>query len=179
MNEYKGQVAITIQAPAQQVYDYLADFRRHPEWVDNLSQVTQLSTGPIGVGTTFKTQEGPPPVTSRLEKLRMMVHFVAGVLGGARPYSEATITALEPHRRIAWQAGIPQGAGFFNFAEWEFVLEPEGSATRLTQRFHWKPQNPTAEHMVGAAGAAGLERACAVSLAQLKRRLEGRPNGAH
>lgn len=53
------------------------------------------------------------------------------------------------------------------------MLEPQGAATHLTQRFCWKPQNPTtAERMVGAAGSEGLEKAVAVSLAQLKRRLE-------
>jgi uncharacterized membrane protein len=38
MPEYKGQSAITIQAPVDRVYAYLADFRRHPEWVKNLRQ---------------------------------------------------------------------------------------------------------------------------------------------
>jgi hypothetical protein len=102
----------------------------------------------------------------------MMASFMQGIFGGAKPYSEAKITALESPRRIAWQAGIPKGDGFFNFAEWEFALEPQGNATHLTQRFHWKPQNPTAERMVAAAGVEGLEHAVAVNLARLKRRLE-------
>ncbi|MGQ0602271.1 MAG: SRPBCC family protein [Anaerolineales bacterium] len=171
MTEYKGQAAITIHAPVEQVYDYLADFPRHPEWVKNVSKITPLSSQAQGVGATFKCEEGTPPVTFG-QTLRMMRYFIAGLLGGAKPYSVAKITALEPHRRIAWEAGVPKGEGYFNFAEWEFVLKPHGTGTQLTQRFHWKPQNPTAERMVGAAGSAGLERAVAVSLAQLKRRLE-------
>jgi uncharacterized membrane protein len=177
MNEVKGQSTITIQAPAEAVYAYLADFRRHPEWAQNIGKVTQVTPGSVGVGTTFKTEEGPPPVALG-QKVVMMFHFVRGLLGGARPYSEARITALEPGRRIAWQAGIPKGDGFFNFAEWEFVLEPRDGATRLTQRFHWQPQNPTAARMVGAAGPGGLEKAVGVSLQALKRRLEAAaPNG--
>jgi uncharacterized membrane protein len=178
MSEFKGQTSITIQAPVEKVYAYLLDFPRHTEWAQNLSKVTQISVGPIAVGTTFKTEEGPPPVPL-WAKLKMMVQFVAGVLSGAKPYSEAKITALETNRRIGWQAGIPKGSGFFNFAEWEFVLEPQGAATHLTQRFHWKPQEPGAARMVGAAGSDGLERACAVSLTQLKQRLEQSSNGHH
>lgn len=175
MSEFKGQTSVTIQAPVEQVYAYLADFERHPEWVENLSKVTQITSGPVGVGTTFKTEEGPPPASASA-KLKMMVHFMTGVFSGAKPYSEAKITALETNHRIAWQAGIPKGAGFFNFAEWEFEFEPQGSATHLTQRFHWQPQEPAAERMVATVGAAGLERSCAVSLAQLKRRLEQSTN---
>jgi uncharacterized protein YndB with AHSA1/START domain len=171
MPEYKGQAATTIQAPVERVYAYLADFTKHSEWAKNISKVTQVTPGPITVGTVFKTQEGAPPV--RLgQKVKMMASFMQGIFGGAKPYSEAKITALESPRRIAWQAGIPKGDGFFNFAEWEFALEPQGNATHLTQRFHWKPQNPTAERMVAAAGVEGLEHAVAVNLARLKRRLE-------
>jgi uncharacterized membrane protein len=171
MPEYQGQSTITIEAPIDRVYAYLADFRKHPEWAKNLSKVTQVTPGPIAVGTVFKTQEGVPPVRVG-QKVKMMMSFMQGLLGGAKPYSEATITALESPGCIAWQAGIPKGAGFFNFAEWEFVLEALGNATHLTQRFHWKPQTPTAERMVSAAGVEGLENAVAVNLTRLKRRLE-------
>lgn len=171
MPEYKGLSTITIQAPIDKVYAYLVDFSRHPEWAQNLSKVTQVTPGSIAVGTMFKTQEGVPPVRMG-QKLKMMVPFMLGVLSGAKPYSEAKITALESPGRIAWQAGIPKGTGFFNFAEWEFVLEAYGNATRLTQRFHWKPQTLNAERMVSAAGVEGLESAVAVNLTQLKRRLE-------
>jgi uncharacterized membrane protein len=169
--EYQGQSTITIQAPIDRVYAYLADFRRHPEWAKNLRKVTQVTPGSIAVGTVFKTQEGAPPVRMG-QKVKMMVPFTLGILGGAKPYSEAKITALESPGRIAWQAGIPKGAGFFNVAEWEFVLEAQGNATHLTERFHWKPQNPTAERMVSAAGVKGLENAVAVNLTRLRRRLE-------
>jgi uncharacterized protein YndB with AHSA1/START domain len=171
MPTYAGAAAIKIQAPVETVYAYLDDFTHHPEWVKNVSKVEQLSPGPARVGTVFKTSGGPPPVAPG-RKAAMMAQFLFGVLGGAKSYSEARITALEPPRRIAWRAGIPKGEGFFNLAEWGFLLEPRGSATALTQRFCWQPQNPTAERMVRAAGVDGLQQAVAVSLAELKRRLE-------
>jgi uncharacterized protein YndB with AHSA1/START domain len=168
---YHGQAAITIQAPAELVFAYLADFERHPEWAANLGRVAPVTPGAAGVGATFKTQEGPPPA-GPAQRLRMLVHFLAGVLRGAKTYSTATITALEPPRRIAWQGGIPKGQGFFNRAEWEFLLEPRGAATHLTQRFRLCPQEPGAEHMVRALGPAGWEQAVAFSLLRLKHRLE-------
>jgi hypothetical protein len=171
--EPRGETSVVVQAQAQAVYDYLLDFTRHSEWVDNLSKVSQVSQGPIGVGTVFRAQEGPPPV-SLMKKLRMMVYFIAGLTGGAKPYSQAEITGLEPGRRIAWRAGVPKGAGYFNLAEWELVLEPQAQGTRIIQRFHYIPQTPTAERMVGAVSAADLEKACAASLERLKKVLEQR-----
>lgn len=171
MDEYRGESSITIRAPVEQVYAYLVDFTKHPQWAKNLSKVTQITPGPIAVGTTFKTAEGPPPVKPQ-QKLKMMMNFMLGVAGGAKTFSRATICALDAPTHIAWYAGIPKGEGYFNIAEWEFVLEPQGNTTHLTQRFAWKPQNRTARRMVSAAGVAGLEEAVAVSLGELKRRLE-------
>jgi hypothetical protein len=173
METIQGQIEQSINVPSAALYSYLLDLTRHPEWVANLSSVSQLTPGPITVGTIFRAQEGPPPVPL-LTRLRMMRHFVAGLLNGAKPYSQAEITALEPGRRIAWRAGIPRGEGYFNLAEWEFILQPQGETTRLIQRFCYKPQAPGAARMVGAAGPAGITRACAVSLARLKRVAEQR-----
>jgi uncharacterized membrane protein len=171
MNEITGQTSIVINAPVPAVYAYLLDFTRHPEWVRNLQAVRQESSGPIGVGTTFQTQEGPPPVSIG-QKLSMLLYFLTGVLSGAKTYSRAEITALEPNRRIAWKAGVPKGDGYFNLAHWELLLEPHGQATHLVQRFSYQPQNGLARRMIDAAGASGLEQACAISLGQLKQRLE-------
>lgn len=171
MNDISGQVSIVIEAPMSELYTYLLDFTRHPEWVKNLQRVRQESNGPVQVGTTFQTQEGPPPVTLR-QKLPMMFYFLTGVLSGAKTYSRAEITGLEPNRRIAWKAGVPKGDGYFNLAHWEIVLEPQGQATCLTQRFVYQPQNSISRRMIAAAGTGGLEQACALSLLQLKQRLE-------
>lgn len=169
--EVVGETTIVIAAPTQTVYAYLLDFTRHPEWVANVSKVTQVTAGNIGVGTVFQTQESAPPVAF-LRKLSMMRHFIAGLISGTKPYSEAEITALEPGHRIAWKAGLRKGAGWFNRAEWEFILQPHGEGTQLVQRFRYLPQTETALRMVGAAGEGGIELACAVSLRRLKAKLE-------
>lgn len=176
MNEIRGQTTILIQAPVGNVYDYLLDFTRHPEWVKNLQKVSQEQSGPVEVGTTFQTQEGPPPVALG-QQLRMMFHFVRGLLSGSKGYSRAEITGLEPNRRIAWKAGVPKGEGYFNLAHWEILLEDRGAFTHLTQRFVYQPQTAIAQRMMSAAGAAGIEKACQVSLQQLKARLEAKGQG--
>lgn len=171
MKKYEGDVMITIQSPVETVYAYLLDFTCHPEWVSNVSKVKQLTAGAIGVGTIFECQEGPPPVNLG-QRLRMMAHFMRGVFSGAKTFSKAEITALEPNRRIAWQAGVPKGNGYFNRSAWEFVLEEQGQTTRLTQRFLYQPQEAAAASMIAVAGVEGLRLACGRNLARLQNRLE-------
>jgi uncharacterized protein YndB with AHSA1/START domain len=169
--EVTGETTILIQAAPQTVYDYLVDFTRHPEWVANLSKVTKVSNGPIDVGAIFHAQESAPPVPF-LRKLNMMRFFIAGLIAGTKPYSEAEITALENGKRIAWKAGLRKGNGWFNQVEWELLLQPQGQGTKLTQRFRFQPQTATAARMIGAAGEGGIAQACAVSLQRLKTVLE-------
>jgi uncharacterized protein YndB with AHSA1/START domain len=171
--DISGETSILIQAPAEAIYDYLLDFSRHPEWAANIGKVQKMSEGPTGVGTTFRAQEGPPPV-SLGRKLHSMLFFILGMMQGAKSYSEAEITALEPGRRLVWAGRVRRGQGEFNRSQWEIILKPEKGATRLSQRFNYQPQTKAAERMVLALGGApGIEAACAVSLARLKQRLEG------
>jgi hypothetical protein len=171
--DISGETSILIQTPAEAIYNYLLDFSRHPEWVANVQKVQKVSEGPTGVGTTFRAQEGPPPV-SLGRKLHSMLFFVLGMIQGAKSYSEAEITALEPGRRLAWTGRVSRGQGEFNRSQWEIILKAENGATQLRQRFHYQPQTKAAERMVLALGGApGIETACAVSLARLKQRLEG------
>jgi uncharacterized membrane protein len=171
MSEITGETSIVIQVPVQKVYDYLLDFTRHPEWVLNLQKVSRQSNGPIGVGATFRANEGAPPLSAG-QKAKMMFFFVVGLVMGAKPYSEAQITALEPGRRIAWHARLPRRQGNFNQVDWEIILEPRHGGTHLTQRFDYQPQSWAARQMIGQA--EGIEQACAVNLARLKAILEER-----
>ncbi len=48
---------ITINAPAEKVFAYLADITKHPEWSkeEHKLQVEKTSQGPIGQGATFRS----------------------------------------------------------------------------------------------------------------------------
>ena len=45
---------ICIEASAERVFAYLADFDRHGEWAGHELEFEQTSSGPVGSGTTFK-----------------------------------------------------------------------------------------------------------------------------
>ncbi len=167
----EAAATVTVERDVAEVFASFANFRRHPDWVANLSKVALTTSEPIGVGSRFKSAEGPPPVgTAR--KARMMVHFVRGLLSGSKSYSVAEITAFEPNRRIAWHAGIPHGSGFFNSVDWEVTFEAADGATRIEQRSWWSPQRPAARRMVAAAGPGGMDRSIGVNLARFKSLLE-------
>ena len=172
--ELTGEAVVLIQAPADIVYDYMADFTRHSEWNKNIYKVWQTTKGLISVGSRFKAMEGAPPA-SLGKQMRAMVQVMAGMLQGAKAFSEAEITALEPHQRIAWVGIFPKNIGEFNRAEWDVELEPVGNATRVVQRFRYLPQTPAARQMLAVLGDAdGIAQACTINLNQLKQRLEQR-----
>jgi hypothetical protein len=170
--EVKGETSVLIRCSPQKAYDYLLDFTKHPEWVLNVSQVTKLTDGPIGVGTKFKTMEMAPPVPL-FKRMQSMLYFMQGMFSGANSYSDAEITALEAGRRIAWTGRVRKGAGDFNVAHWEVILETQNGGMLLTQRFNYVPQTDASRKMVGALGGpAGIAAACGRSLAKLKSVLE-------
>ncbi len=165
---------MTIDASAEAVYDYLLDFTRHPEWCANLSRVTQLTPGPIAVGTRFQAVEWAPPVALG-RRLLSMVFFMLGLITGADSHSEAEITALEPGRRIAWTGRVRRRHGDFNRSEWLMTLEPNNGATRLRQHFAYFPQTAAARGMVASLDSArGIESATTANLVRLKQVLERR-----
>jgi uncharacterized protein YndB with AHSA1/START domain len=172
--ELSGEATVLIQTSADVVYDYLADFTRHAEWNKNIYKVWQTTKGQFGIGTRFKAMEGAPPA-SLGRQLRALAQVMVGMFSGNKMFSEAEITALEPHQRIAWVGIFPRSRGEFNRAEWDVTLEPVGNATRVVQRFRYLPQTQAACHMLAALGDAdGIAQACAVNLGQLKQKLEQR-----
>lgn len=46
---------ITINAPAEKVFGYLADLPRHSEWAKHPLKIEQTSEGQVGQGTTFRS----------------------------------------------------------------------------------------------------------------------------
>jgi Polyketide cyclase / dehydrase and lipid transport len=172
--ELSGEASVVIQAPIGQVYVALADFSRHSSWNKNIYKIWQITPGPIGVGTRFKAMEGAPPASFG-RQLRALTQVMAGMLGGAKPLSEAEITVLEPGRRIDWVGVFPSRHGEFNRAEWRVELWPTDGGTRVVQHFRYLPQTANARNMLAALGdASGIARACEVNLGQLKRQLEAR-----
>ena len=110
---WQSEVSIEIQASVQQVFRRLSDFTRHSDFSDGLAKVDQLTPGPAGVGTRYRSEETVP--------------------GKYVSYSE--ITALDEPRRIAWKAWVPRVMR----TEWEYQLGPSSSGIRLVQVSRWWP----------------------------------------
>ncbi|MEO8476921.1 MAG: SRPBCC family protein, partial [Actinomycetota bacterium] len=46
---------VTIGAPVDRVFDYVADMTTHADWSGNDLEVTKSSEGPVAVGTVYDT----------------------------------------------------------------------------------------------------------------------------
>jgi uncharacterized protein YndB with AHSA1/START domain len=53
----RNEESTTIDRPIDEVFAYLADVERHPEWVSSVLNTKKTSDGPMGLGATF-TEEG-------------------------------------------------------------------------------------------------------------------------
>ncbi len=161
-----GEASIIIDSSAQEIYGYISDFSRHAEWNHQPTEIIKTSDGPIGVGSTFRTRE----------QMQAVAPWYIKVLAKVMPatVTEADVTAMEPGRRLAWKAALPTRSGYSMKAEWEILLEPQGEATKVTQRYHFMPQTKLGDRM-GTKGFARLVgREVAGTLEKLKSTVEGR-----
>lgn len=132
MTEFSSERTIVIAAPVESIYAYVSDIHRHVEWNYQPTSMTQITAGPVGVGSVFRTKERTTRETSWLMKL---LFPWLGRLMGTTGYTEAEITALDTNRRVAWTATAPlKKGGLFAAAAWEIRFEPHGAGTRVTQR---------------------------------------------
>lgn len=102
--------SVVVPVPPEQVFDLLADPRRHAE-VD-------------GSGTVQGVARGP----SRLSPgARFGMRMRYGI-----PYVIAnTVVEFEENRRIAWR--------HLGHHVWRYELEPVDGGTRVTETFDWAP----------------------------------------
>lgn len=77
-----------IDRPIDEVFAYLSDVERHPDWVSSVLSTTQTSDGPIGLGATL---------TEEAKTL------------GRRMQVDWEITAYEPPHTIQQRASIGPG----------------------------------------------------------------------
>ena len=107
---YSATYTVTIKAPQARVFEYLADVSRHGEWGSSDDRMKIAAEKP-----------GPPAVGGRYQ--------ADALLNGKQNKSTLTITALEPPKRIAFDA--EDSNSVFHH---EFILTPEGDGTRFERR---------------------------------------------
>lgn len=49
----RNEQTITIDGPIDEVFAYLSDVERHPDWVGTVITTKKTSDGPMGLGATF------------------------------------------------------------------------------------------------------------------------------
>jgi uncharacterized membrane protein len=143
---WQSEVSLDIQAPVEQVFSRLSDFKRHSEFSDGLAKVEQLTSGPAAVGTRYRSEETIP----------------------GKYVSYCEITALEEPRRIAWKAWVPHVMR----TEWEYRITPSSSGTHLVQVSRWWPSGPVGFVMLNLHRKRHAPRENQASLERIKALLE-------
>jgi uncharacterized protein YndB with AHSA1/START domain len=100
---------ITINAPAEKVFTYLADFPRHSEWAQHPLKIEQTSPGPAGQGTTYKS---------------------VGHQMGRDSEDAVTVTEFVPNQKIVYEAEGREG----RFRHW-IQLQPGDGGVQVTKGF--------------------------------------------
>lgn len=106
---YSASYDVTISAPPETVFDYVADVSRHGEWgsADDHMKATAEKPGPPSVGGRYNAD---------------------GMLNGKLNQSVVTITALERPKRLAFDA--EDSNSIFHH---EFVFGAQGGGTRVNR----------------------------------------------
>ena len=133
--DFYYETSIDIEAPADVIYDYVADFPRHVEWNHQPTEMISLTDGPVRVGSQYQTKEQGASTASGADKILGPIFISAmKLLFGAGGYTVAEITALEPNSRVAWKARFPSDKrGDLVSMNWEIVLQPQDEETIVTQ----------------------------------------------
>ena len=109
---------VVVNAPPEEVFNYLADFTRHHEWGGLPAKLRQTSKGPVGLGTIFKGS------------ISRRVSSGYGYSAGRETIEvQEIVRALVPNKRVAFQRKVPGGLSTPMALEIEpmevLIVEPE------------------------------------------------------
>lgn len=148
-----AQATIRIDAPAQQVYEYLLDYASRPEFAPLIYRdlrLARIESFGLGAGGRFRLHR----------KLRDR-------------YAGTSITEAKPHERILEQGSTGRGGRVEMAAELLFEEQPGGGV-----KVHWiietYPLNP-ADRLREFAMRRQIKRRMRSSLRRLRAILEGAP----
>ena len=65
---------ILVRAPLQQVFDYVSDLTRHPEWSDGELKIEEVTPGPIAVGKEYASRGEVTLQKNRPNSVRVSVY---------------------------------------------------------------------------------------------------------
>lgn len=115
---------VTITAPVERVYAYLADFPKHCEWAQTLERMELKKQGnAAGVGAVYTTHERQAMQSDRTPRGPMPAKAFKGT-------TQCEVKELLPNRRIAWRSHpVPISMGIH--ADLAFDLTPTSSGDTI------------------------------------------------
>lgn len=99
---------IDVQSSPEEIFALVSDIERHGEWSPQVFEATRLDSGPISVGTRYRTAGQK------------------GARKGSMRTTEVVVTEFEPPSRFAFEA--TEAAGTYRTA---FVISPLGTGSRV------------------------------------------------
>jgi len=139
-----------ISAPPEEVFAYLSDLEKHPEW-SHCMEIKKTSEGPVGVGASYRSK---------------------GKNFGITANDTVEVTEHQPNVRFGWRTTGAMGMKF----GWSFELQPKEGGTLLIERF--EPPSGLAGSIIGLAARSSTRKAMQEGLANIKEKLEGSQRGS-
>jgi uncharacterized protein YndB with AHSA1/START domain len=134
---------VVIDRRPAAVFAFLAHFENVPEWNYAISETRKVSDGPVRVGSRYRQTRTVP----------------------ARGEEEFEVTELDPDRRLSVRGTLGPFA-----AEITYLLDPAGSATRLTNTVNLQPSGPL--RLIAPLATSRVRSAVATNLDTLRQILE-------
>lgn len=147
------EVGVEIDRPSEEVWAFVSNFERLPEWLEEFEAVVKESDGPVGKGAVFRYTLSPGNRSATLE-----------------------VIDWQPGRRVAWD-GPPlrsRGGGARPRGFHEVTATGEGR-TRLVTRY--QPELTGTLALMRPAIKRWLRRQRAADAQRLKRLLESGRDG--
>lgn len=142
----QGEIQLRVNRPPAEVFPFVGDLEKAPQWVPDLVSVTKVTEGGVRVGTRYD------------EVVKM---------GKSTAPAELEVTEYEPDRLFAHT-----GEGGPSRFTGRFLLEPDGEGTLITHSYSvkmtglYKLLSPFVNSWVRKNGRAGMQN--------LKRIIESR-----
>ncbi len=131
-------VSEMIDRPLDEVWQYLTDFRRAPNWMKGLKSMAPLTEGPVREGSRYAARLMGP---------------------GRRSQQENQIVLWKPRERFALEA---REGGLV--ANYEYICEPVGNRTRVTlnarcktRGMMWRTLSPAITFMMKRTDGSQLQ----------------------
>ncbi|MCH7999251.1 MAG: SRPBCC family protein [Chloroflexi bacterium] len=139
------QLQVQIKALPEEVFAYLSDLEKHPEWSHSM-EIKKTFEGQVGVGASYRSR---------------------GKNFGITASETVEVTEHRPNERFGWRTTGAMGMKF----GWSFELSPREGGTLLIERF--EPPSGLVAGLIGKLTESPTRKAMQEGLGRIKVRLEG------